>query len=212
MRRLAVLSVIFALYIYIFLGVDIFIVFSTVFFLIGTSKLIKLALTKKTDLNEYGFSNFFYAAGPQVLFATFAHFLPNSGAWEFAAICGLSVVVSDTVSCEIGKAFSGKTVLITTWKKVEPGVDGGISFAGTLAGFIVSVILAIISSAVFPNITTYQAFAVVIVGFIGNLLDSVLGATLQKKSVLNNEQVNGVSISIMMVIIFLLYSRLIVNL
>jgi len=200
MKRLAILSIVFAFLVYIILGFKVLLLFATAFFLIGLSKIIKLLFTRKTDLKEYGIWNFLYGAGPQIVFALGFLVFPGNFRWIFAVACGLATVSSDTTSCEIGKARGGITKLITTWKKVEPGVDGGISFAGTLTGIIVSSALAFVTRLIFPSITITEVVFIAILGFMGNIFDSILGATLQKAGYVNNEQVNGISITLMMVV------------
>ena len=49
-------------------------------------------------------------------------------------LAALAEVAADTSSSEIGTAYPGKTVLITTWKSVPAGENGGISVAGCKGG------------------------------------------------------------------------------
>ena len=50
------------------------------------------------------------------------------------ALAALAEAAADTVSSEIGQAFGGRPRMITTLRAVEPGKDGAVSLAGTLAG------------------------------------------------------------------------------
>ena len=51
------------------------------------------------------------------------------------AMCAaLAEAAADTVSSEIGQTSSREARLITNWRKVPAGTDGGISLAGSAAG------------------------------------------------------------------------------
>ena len=56
--------------------------------------------------------------------------------WPALALAALAEAAADTGSSEIGMAFPGKTLLITTLRPVPPGTDGGMSFFGTLAAVL----------------------------------------------------------------------------
>ena len=113
----------------------------------------------------------------------------SAGSWQLLAIAALVEAACDTCSSEVGIAFPGKTVLLTTWKRVPPGVDGGISLIGTLAGLAGAAIVVLCSLALglLPYAYTLVAFAA---GFLGMLVDSVLGATAERSGWLNNDTVN----------------------
>ena len=50
--------------------------------------------------------------------------------WPLLALAALAEAAADTGSSEIGMAFPGKTLLVTTFKPVPAGTDGGISLSG----------------------------------------------------------------------------------
>jgi len=93
----------------------------------------------------------------------------------------------DTWASELGILSSTKPVLITTWKTVHPGTNGGISPIGTLASLLGGAFIGItfwICGIIFGTVSTSVAqWPIVILGslggLIGSLIDSLLGATLQ---------------------------------
>lgn len=109
--------------------------------------------------------------------------------WTVLAIAALAEAAADTSSSEIGLAFSGRTVLITTWRRVSPGVDGGISLHGTAAALAGAAIIAL-SARALGLVPTHQAAIIIYAGFLGALVDSLLGALLEKPGLLNNDLVN----------------------
>ncbi len=110
-------------------------------------------------------------------------------AWLFAAAAALAEAATDTVASEIGQTGSQTAVLITTWKPVPAGTDGGITISGTLAGTIAGVVIA--GGAAWGGIIPRsQVWIPVMAGFVGMLADSVLGATFQRCGRMSNEAVN----------------------
>ena len=110
-------------------------------------------------------------------------------AWLVASVAALAEAATDTVASEIGQSRSRSAVLITTWKPVTAGTDGGITIAGTLAGTTAGILIAAV--AVLGGIIPRAQFWVPpAAGFIGMLVDSFLGATLQRRGMMNNESVN----------------------
>ena len=102
---------------------------------------------------------------------------------------GLSAALADTLSSEIGMLSQTKPRLITDLKKhVGRGTDGGITILGLLAGLVGALFIGIIYSLLYKS---YTALAIITIsGFIGCLVDSVLGALFELKGKLNNTQVN----------------------
>jgi uncharacterized protein (TIGR00297 family) len=105
------------------------------------------------------------------------------------ALAAMAELAADTTSSELGTAFPGKTVLITTWQAVAPGVDGGISLGGTFAGACAAAIVGACAAAL--GLATLPQMAMIAAsGTLGMLADSVLGAVFERGGYLNNEAVN----------------------
>jgi uncharacterized protein (TIGR00297 family) len=112
--------------------------------------------------------------------------------WPILALAALAEAAADTSASELGMAFPAKTVLITSGKPVPPGVDGGISLVGTSAGLISTSVIALAGWAA-GLISPYAAVVVAIAGFLGTMIDSLLGALLERRGWLNNDLVNLLS-------------------
>jgi len=117
---------------------------------------------------------------------TFAvlHFFLGSDYYEMMTIAYLSsiaVAAADTIASEVG--VKDKNVwLITTFKRVEPGVDGGISVIGTLLALMAATVTTAIGWVLIFGLTFEWLFFIpVIAGMIGCFADSLLGATLETK-------------------------------
>ena len=100
----------------------------------------------------------------------------------------IAAALSDTLSSEIGLLSKRKPRLITNFKEVEPGTDGGVTVLGFLAGLIGAFFIAAISAFIYKNIPI--VLIITVSGFIGCIVDSILGATFEIKGMLNNTQVN----------------------
>ena len=114
--------------------------------------------------------------GHPVLFA-----LALAGAFATAAF--------DTVSSEVGKAYGRRTYLITTLGAVPRGTDGAISLEGTAAGMAAALLVAGLGGflGLYPAL---GMVAVALAAFVATTLESVVGATLEKRGLLDNEAVN----------------------
>ena len=105
--------------------------------------------------------------------------------------------LADTFGSEIGKRWGGKTILITTLKIVSPGTDGAISLQGSFASVLGSVLMSLCMYYL-HIIHNFKGFLLVaFVGFIATLIESLIGATFQKRfSWLSNELVNFLQTSL----------------
>jgi uncharacterized protein (TIGR00297 family) len=108
------------------------------------------------------------------------------------AIAALAEAAADTASGEIGKALSDRVYLITSFRRVAVGADGGITLIGTLSGVIAGLLVALVA-AWGQLIPAQWITAAAGAAAIGMFLDSVLGATLQRRGWLSNSGVNLVS-------------------
>lgn len=132
------------------------------------------------------FSNSLAALALSVAYGVF----PAYGEYLLAAFLGsVATATGDTLASEIGETYKGKPRMITTFKNVPVGTDGGISTLGEGAALFGSSVIAVLTFIfIEPNISL--AAAIIVGGFIGTNIDSVLGATLQQKKYLSNNGVN----------------------
>jgi uncharacterized protein (TIGR00297 family) len=108
------------------------------------------------------------------------------------ALASLAEAAADTASSEVGQAFGGRPRMITTLRQTEPGTDGAISPAGTLAGIVAALLVVAVGTyAMAGDRAMFAASAAG--GVFGLLFDSLLGATLERRGWLNNDLVNCLS-------------------
>lgn len=100
----------------------------------------------------------------------------------------LAAALGDTLSSEIGGVFDDPW-LITTFDTVDPGTDGGVTWQGTLAGIVGAAIVAGLSLGLFGAVSVIGALTIVVAGFAGMTVDSILGATVEGR-LLGNSSVN----------------------
>jgi len=109
--------------------------------------------------------------------------------WLVAALAALAEAATDTVASEIGQYRGPDARMITTWQRVPPGTDGGITLPGSIAGMAAGIAIATVATlgGMLPRT---QLWIPVATGFAGMLIDSVLGATLQRSGWISNQTVN----------------------
>ena len=113
----------------------------------------------------------------------------HEGAFLIALIAAFAEAAGDTVSSEIGQWISPRAYLITTFRPVPAGQDGGVSVGGSLAGFLASALVVALGYGM--GLCGRGGAALALSGAVaGNLLDSVLGATLERRGLVTNGIVN----------------------
>lgn len=119
--------------------------------------------------------------------------MANAGGARMAlfvlALAALAEAAADTVSSELGQVIDGRPRMITTLRAVEPGRDGAISVAGTAAGVTAALVVAAAGALAVGGGGKMFGMAAA-AGVFGLLFDSVLGATLEQRGMLNNDAVN----------------------
>lgn len=111
--------------------------------------------------------------------------------WYEGCVAALAEAAADTVSSEIGQALGHTPRLVTTGRRVAAGTDGGVTFAGTVAGLLAAAMVVAVGSVHHPmwpeQVVTWIAASA------GLYFDSLLGATLERRGWMGNDLVNFAS-------------------
>lgn len=100
-----------------------------------------------------------------------------------------AAATADTLSSELGNVYGRRYYNILTLRPDARGLNGVVSLEGTLLGLAGAAVLAAVYCLSMGS--SWAAFgALLVAGTAGNLLDSVLGATLERRGVLGNNAVN----------------------
>ena len=130
-------------------------------------------------------ANLGVAAGCAILYA-----LSHRNVLFLAAlVAALAEAAADTVSSELGQAANHQAHLITTWKLVPAGTNGGISTIGTLSGVVAGALTTGICVA--ARLLPLKYLPNCLGGAItGMFFDSLLGASLERQGRMDNDTVN----------------------
>jgi uncharacterized protein (TIGR00297 family) len=113
----------------------------------------------------------------------------GSAIFMLAIAASLSEAAADTVSSEIGQLSNEKARLITTWKEVPAGTDGGVTVLGTLTGFAAAAIVSMVCAM--GGMVPWRRIGIpIFAAFSGTLADSFLGALFERRKILDNDLVN----------------------
>jgi uncharacterized protein (TIGR00297 family) len=85
---------------------------------------------------------------------------------------------SDTWASEIGTLSKKRPYSVRSFSVVEKGTSGAVSLLGTLAAIMGALVIAVSASMLF-DLETYELWIIFLFGFIGNVIDTVLGAYIQ---------------------------------
>ncbi len=109
-------------------------------------------------------------------------YLPHE-LWLYIFIGAICSANADTWASEIGSLSKKAPILITTLRRVEAGTSGAISSLGTMAALGGSILIAVSSLLLWNQLPIHAILFLAIIGFIGNFLDTILGALVQVKYV-----------------------------
>jgi uncharacterized protein (TIGR00297 family) len=104
----------------------------------------------------------------------------------------LAEATADTLASELGEVLGGQPLMVTTRRRVSPGTDGAISLAGTLAGTGGAVLVVLVATLTL-GLGVSDAVCAGLGGVGGLFVDSLLGATAERRGWLNNDAVNFLS-------------------
>lgn len=98
--------------------------------------------------------------------------------WAYFASVAISL--ADTISSDIGLYFKHKTYDIWGFTPIQPGLSGGISIVGTLAGMLSSILFAAVIMQIF-GLPMYITMLIASAGILGMIIDSLIGSLWQAK-------------------------------
>jgi len=93
-------------------------------------------------------------------------------------IASISVAAADTIASEIG-VKDKNVILCTTFKRVPPGTDGGISVFGTLAALAGAAFASVLGWVVIYHDVDILVLIPIAAGMVGCFMDSIFGATIE---------------------------------
>jgi len=112
-------------------------------------------------------------------------------AW-LVVVTALIAGAADTAASEIGKAWGRHTFLVAGFRPVAPGTSGAVSLEGSIANVVAALALAVLGAAL-GLMAASSVPIVVVAALIGASVESVLGATLEKPRILNNDLLNFIN-------------------
>jgi uncharacterized protein (TIGR00297 family) len=123
--------------------------------------------------------------------AALSHPLPGT-CYAVVVTAALAEATADTLASELGEVLGGQPLMVTTRRRVPPGTNGAISLAGTLAGSGGAVLVVLVATLTLGLGVSDAVCAGL--GAVGGLfVDSLLGATAERRDWLNNDAVNFLS-------------------
>jgi len=125
--------------------------------------------------------------------------IPYEG-FSILFISSVAVAASDTAASEIG-VLNPRAYLITTFRRVKAGTNGGISSTGQLWAFLAALYTSVVAAGFLLTMDSLALSPVhisipIIAGFAGCQIDSVIGATLENAGHIGKLGNNMVSIAL----------------
>lgn len=106
----------------------------------------------------------------------------------YGFVGAVATATSDTVSSEIGVLSKRPPRMITNFKIVPPGTDGGVSIWGSLWAFIGALAIGLISLLIMWDIKI--VIIAVVAGVGGQFIDSLIGAIIERRDWVGNSGTN----------------------
>ncbi|MRX72632.1 DUF92 domain-containing protein [Bacillus lacus] len=109
---------------------------------------------------------------------SFIYLVTGDSSWIFVFCSAIAAANADTWASEIGTLSKGQPRMMLSLKKVERGTSGAVSLLGTLAAIAGAAFIAITGAVLF-SFQPHLILLIIAAGFFGNMVDTVLGGTLQ---------------------------------
>jgi uncharacterized protein (TIGR00297 family) len=117
--------------------------------------------------------------GTAALFGIIQSF-DESSMWIIAFAVALASANSDTWASEIGSLSRNDPIDIRTFTRIDRGTSGAISLLGSFAALAGSLLIALSGYWLF-HLHVIGLFFIFLFGFLGNVIDTILGAFYQQK-------------------------------
>ena len=171
------------------------IIMLTLFFILGSGA-TRTGLRKKQENGMAGENTSRRTAGQvlanggiaAILGAAAWYIPPQTHVLQLMMAGSIAAATADTLSSELGTLWGSRFYNIITFKKDKPGLDGVVSLEGTLTGIAGAAVIACVYSI--GHGWNIDFLWIILAGTIGNLADSVLGATLERRHLIGNNLVN----------------------
>ncbi|MDH3365523.1 MAG: DUF92 domain-containing protein [Thermoplasmata archaeon] len=119
---------------------------------------------------------------------------------SFMFVTAVAVAAADTAASEIG-IVDPRVYLITTFRRIKRGTDGGVSLTGQLVAFVAAAYTSAIAYVLFAALDTdllagpRTLLIPMLSGFLGCQIDSVIGATWERSGKVGKLGNNFISIA-----------------
>jgi uncharacterized protein (TIGR00297 family) len=142
-----------------------------------TTRLVRIGDT----IEKFGERDAWQVAANGGLFtaAAIGSLIHPSPVWFPLAAGAIAASAADTWATEIGTLADHPPRLITSREVVTPGTSGGVTWVGTFAGLAGATFIAVL--ALLTGWGLRSALAAVAGGVAGSLIDSLAGATIQRR-------------------------------
>ena len=117
---------------------------------------------------------------------------PLKEALWLAFVASLATAVCDTLGSEIGPLARGNPFLLTHLRRVPAGTPGAVSFLGTAAGGVGALLVGSVAALLRVIPAAWVGF-VGVAALLGTFLESLLGATLEARNLVESETINFIN-------------------
>jgi len=125
---------------------------------------------------------------PAVIFLALEYVAHRDVFWA-ASFAAIATANGDTLASELGKVFGRKPRLITNLRPARAGTNGAVSLAGEFFALLGVFIIALFSLPLTSH-DVLMLVSVVVGGWVGVNIDSLIGATLENRGITDNNSTN----------------------
>lgn len=139
-------------------------------------------LTDKLKNNKEDKTRNFYQIMSNILTPTLCIILLDLTAnniYYLMYYCTLAASLADTFSSGFGALSKRKPINILTFKRMQKGESGAVSWLGVNAAIVAGILIGLIYYA--TNASTVDYLLIITMGLLGSLTDSILGVLFQAK-------------------------------